>query len=290
LAGRHPRSEAGSILTTLVFTLFALAAFAANSVLSRLALGAGAIDAASYTVIRLFSGILVLAMVLLLSKKRAANRTGGSWTSGLALFLYAVTFSFAYTTLDTGTGALILFGAVQVTMILLSMFGGDRLRPAEWLGVLVAFGGFVYLVLPRVTTPSFVGLVLMTAAGVSWGVYTLKGRGSPDPVADTAYNFIRTAPFILVLFLVSLGGARYSAAGIGYAALSGAVTSGLGYTVWYYALRGLNATRAAVVQLSVPVIAALGGVVWVGETISLRLALSGLLILGGILLVILGPR
>lgn len=274
----------------LLFTLFALVAFAANSVLSRLALGAGAIDAASYTVIRLLSGIMVLALVLWLTNRDAANRTRGSWLSGLALFLYAVTFSFAYITLDTGTGALILFGAVQVTMILLSMFGGERLRLAEWLGVLVAFGGFVYLVLPRVTTPSFVGLVLMTAAGISWGVYTLRGRGSPDPVADTAYNFIRSAPFVLVLFLVSLRDAHYSPVGVGYAALSGGLTSGLGYTVWYYALRDLNATRAAVVQLSVPVIAALGGVVWVGETISLRLALSGLLILGGILLVILGRR
>lgn len=271
-------------------TVLALVAFAANSVLSRLALGAGTIDAASYTVIRLFSGILVLALVLLVTNKGTPNRTRGSWIAGVALFLYAVTFSYAYITLDTGTGALILFGAVQVTMILLSMFAGNQLRLAEWLGVLIAFGGFVYLVLPRVTTPSLVGLVLMTAAGIAWGVYTLRGRGSAHPIADTAYNFIRTAPFILVLFVVSMGSARYSTAGVGYAVLSGALTSGLGYTIWYLALGGMTATQAAVVQLSVPVIAALGGVVLIGEAITLRLALSGLLILGGILLVILGRR
>jgi drug/metabolite transporter (DMT)-like permease len=204
------------------------------------------------------------------------------------LFLYAITFSFAYITLDTGTGALILFGSVQITMILLSIISGYRLHVSEWMGVIFAFAGFVYLVLPGVTAPSAVGFLLMTTAGFAWGVYTIKGRDSANPLSDTAYNFSRSIPLVMVLAALSFRYVHLSAAGIMLAMISGGITSGVGYTIWYTALGGLSATLAAVVQLSVPVIAASGGVIFVSEQISMRLILSALLILGGILMVILG--
>ncbi|MGD8643188.1 MAG: DMT family transporter, partial [Chromatiales bacterium] len=210
------------------------------------------------------------------------------WFSSAMLFLYAVTFSYAYLTLDTGTGALILFGSVQITMIVLSLLSGNRLHITEWLGVSAAFLGFVYLVMPGVSAPSIVGFVLMTVAGIAWGVYTLRGRGSADPLADTAYNFLRTIPIVAVLVAATLFSARYSVEGMVWAVLSGALASGVGYTIWYTALGGLSATQAAVVQLSVPVIAAFGGVLFVSEAITLRLVVAGVLILGGILLVVLG--
>ncbi len=210
--------------------------------------------------------------------------------SALMLFIYAIAFSFSYISLDTGTGALVLFGSVQITMILISLFSGTRLHTAEWLGVFIAFSGFVYLVLPDVTTPTFIGFVLMTMAGIAWGMYTLNGRGSKYPLSDTAYNFLRTAPIVIVLALISLPYIELTTEGIILAVLSGSVASGLGYTIWYTALRGLSTTEAAVVQLSVPVIAATGGVVFVNEVITLRLAIASVLILGGILAVILGRR
>ena len=279
-----------SIFKVIVLTLFALTAFAANSVLCRLALGENAIDASSFTVVRLLTGALALWVILLFQTKGRAPPSKGSWLAAAMLFAYAVTFSFAYITLDTGTGALILFGAVQITMILLSLFSGNRLHRSEWAGMLIAFGGFVYLVLPGVSAPSVTGFILMTAAGIAWGVYTLKGRGSVNPLRDTAFNFFRSVPFTLLLALLtlSLTNTQISSTGMVLAALSGGLTSGIGYTIWYIALGGLSATQAAVVQLSVPVIAAFGGVVFVSEEIGLRLALSTLLILSGILTVILG--
>jgi drug/metabolite transporter (DMT)-like permease len=273
---------------TLKFTIFALIAFAANSVLSRLALGAKTIDAPSFTVIRLLSGTLVLWTLLKISNNKNRLSSKGSWFSSIFLFLYAITFSFAFITLDTGTGALILFGSVQTTMIILSLVSGNRLHLSEWLGVSISLAGFVYLVTPGVTTPSFIGLLLMIVAGISWGVYTLKGRDSDNPLADTTYNFLRTTPMVLVLAVITIHNAQYSLVGIGLAILSGAIASGIGYTIWYTALGGISATQAAVVQLSVPVIAALGGVVFVSDAITLRLTLSALMILGGILLVVLG--
>jgi len=204
------------------------------------------------------------------------------------LFLYALTFSFAYITLDTGTGALILFGSVQITMILLSIFSGQRLHTAEWVGVSLSFVGFVYLILPGVTTPSINGFMLMTVAGVSWGIYTLKGRSSANPLMDTAYNFLRTIPFVTILAVLAIKQVHYSPAGILYAVLSGAIASGIGYAIWYRALAGLTTTQAAVVQLLVPVIAAFGGVVFVSEAVTLRLIVSAILILGGIFIVVLG--
>ena len=275
-------------MKTIVLTIMALVAFAANSVLCRLALGAGAIDAASFTGVRLLSGSLILMAILKISDSRNNSASRGSWPASLALFLYAIAFSYAYITLDTGTGALILFGAVQITMILLSILSGNRLHAMEWVGIGTAFAGFVYLVLPGVSAPSLIGFLLMTVAGIAWGIYTLQGRGSSDPLADTCYNFLRTTPMVLMLAIVVLPEAQFSTEGILLAVVSGAIASGIGYTIWYAALGGISTTQAAVVQLSVPVIAALGGVVFSAETITWRMTSSGALILGGILLVVLG--
>ena len=276
-------------MKTLLLTSLALVAFAANSILCRLALGAQAIDAESFTIVRLLSGSLAL-MIILWFTGRAGNKTSrGSWPASVALFLYAAAFSYAYISLDTGTGALILFGAVQVTMIVLSIRAGNRLHVLEWAGVGTAFAGFVFLVLPGVSAPSPSGFLLMSLAGVAWGSYTLMGKGSKDPLADTSYNFLRTTPMLLILVLMALSSSpKYSSQGILLAVLSGAIASGLGYTIWYTALRGLSTTQAAVVQLFVPVIAAMGGVAFSAETITLRLLESTVLILGGILLVVLG--
>ena len=272
----------------LVFTTLALIAFAANSVLCRLALGGEAIDAAGFTCIRLLSGAIVLLCILKWGGNKNRSSTKGSWSAAFMLFLYAVTFSFAYLTLNTGTGALILFGSVQITMILRSHLSGTRLLLMEWVGVVVAFSGIVYLVLPGVTAPSLTGFSLMTLAGIARGLYSLKGRGSTNPLSDTSDNFLRSIPFVIVLGLFFFHDAHITRQGIILAAISGSITSGIGYTLWYVALRGLSATQAAVVQLSVPVIAGFGGVVFVSEQISLRLTLSALLTLGGILMVILG--
>jgi len=275
-------------IKTLIFTGFTLIAFAANSVLCRLALGEKTIDASSFTVIRLLSGAVVLWAILKITRKKNSPSAKGSWWAGLMLFVYAVTFSFAYNTLDTGTGALILFASVQITMISLYIISGNRLHITERIGVSIAFLGFLYLILPGVSTPSVTGFSLMTIAGMAWGVYTLKGRDSVNPLMDTAYNFLRTIPMVMVLAVAAIGNARCSTQGILLAVLSGAIASGIGYTLWYVALGGLSAVQAAVVQLLVPVIAALGGVMFVSEAITLRLALSGIMILGGILMVVWG--
>jgi len=274
---------------TIISTLCALIAFATNSVLGRMALGEKIIDAASFTAVRLMSGALVLFLLLILNgHQRRSPASKDDWFTTCMLFLYALTFSFAYLKLETGTGALILFGAVQITMILISLFSGKRLHIVEWIGLLMSFLGFFYLVLPGVTAPSFTGFFLMTTAGIAWGVYTLKGRGSAHPLSDTAYHFLRTIPLVLVLVAFTFQNAQISLEGIWLACLSGGITSGMGYTIWYTALRGLSITQAAVVQLSVPVIAALGGAIFVSEEISFRLVVSSLFILGGILVVILG--
>lgn len=267
-------------------TCLALFAFAANSVLCRLALGSGAMDAASFTVIRLITGVIVLVVIATTQYKSDLIQTRGSWDASLMLFLYAVTFSYAYILLDTGTGALILFGSVQITMILLSLISGTRLQRTEWAGILVAFSGFIYLVLPGVSAPSLSGFLLMTTAGIAWGLYTLKGRRSTNPLMDTTFNFARTIPFVIILLLLTFQNAEISLEGVVLASLSGGLASGVGYTIWYSALKGLSSIQAAVVQLSVPIIAALGGVMIMSESITFRLLLSTSLILGGIILVI----
>lgn len=279
-------------LKTITSTVFALIAFATNSVLCRLALDENAIDAASFTTIRLFSGIIILFGVLQLTSKtykvEFSGKSKGSWLAAVMLFIYAIAFSFGYVSLDTGTGALILFGAVQITMIIANVIQGNKLHLSEWLGLTIAFSGFVYLVMPNLTTPSFMGFILMSISGMAWALYTLLGRASKNPLSDTAYNFLRTSPFILVLMILGLEQTHITSTGVVFAVLSGAIASGIGYFVWYIALGGLSVTQAAVVQLFVPVIATVGGVIFTGELITLRLIESSGLVLGGILMVILG--
>lgn len=279
-------SDKTNVTKTIILTTFALIAFAANSVLCRMALGEQSIDATSFTVLRLLSGALVLFLILNFRRTENKRFSKGSWFASAMLFVYAITFSFAYITLDTGTGALVLFGAVQLTMIVASLVSGNRLHLTEWIGVAIAFIGFVYLVLPEVSTPSIEGFLLMTLAGIAWGLYTLKGKNSKNPLADTAYNFIRTIPAVAVLVIAALYNSHYSVEGVILAVLSGAIASGVGYTIWYMALPALSTMQAAVVQLLVPVIAALGGVIFVHEPITLGLVIAALLILGGILLVV----
>ena len=293
------------MIRPILLTLLSLMALAANSVLCRLALSpsdvvstgpeVATIDPVSFTLLRLVSGIGMLWLVmflLTLSRSRSSQTkpvSGGSYKAGFMLFAYAIAFSVAYLDLETGTGALILFGAVQLTMILIGWLQGQRLHLIEWSGVLMAFAGFVYLVLPGFSTPSFTGFVLMTAAGIAWGCYTLLGRGSATPALDTARNFLFTWPWLLVLTLwLFLQGSNWQAQGVILALASGAITSGLGYVIWYATLPYYTATQAAVLQLSVPVIAALGGVIFVAEPVTLTLMIASLMILGGILLVIAG--
>lgn len=274
----------------VLLTTLAMIAFASNSLLNRLALGQKAIDPTSYTTIRLTSGALML--FLMATRPGQQNKNGqaalrGSGLSAALLFLYAITFSFAYLSLSAGTGALILFGTVQVTMLLVALRRGERPQVMEWLGLFLALGGLVYLVFPGLAAPSLLGSALMLLAGIAWGFYSIRGRGSQNPLADTAGNFVYAVPMVTVILLLAFRNIQISTNGILLATLSGALASGVGYVIWYSALRGLSTTRAAIVQLSVPVIAAWGGVVLLAETISTRLILAGLLILGGIALSVL---
>jgi drug/metabolite transporter (DMT)-like permease len=260
-----------------------MAAFAANSVLCRMALGQGTIDAASFSALRLVSGAVML-LVLCTATGKPGFR--GTWISGAMLFLYAAAFSFAYLSLSTGTGALILFGSVQATMILFGLYRGERLLALQWAGLILAMTGLVYLVFPGLAAPPAAGSALMAAAGIAWGVYSLRGRGAADALADTAGNFLRSLPFVLAVSLLAIRDLRLTTEGALLAALSGAFTSGMGYVVWYAALKGLTATQAATVQLSVPVLAALGGVLFLAEELSLRLVVSAIMILVGIRLTV----
>jgi drug/metabolite transporter (DMT)-like permease len=264
-------------------TALALLAFAGNSILCRLALGDQAIDPASYTAVRLGSGALVLWLIASRSSGRAApGAVAGTFRAAALLFLYAVAFSFAYMDLSAGAGALILFAAVQLTMIAAGLHSGERPAIGEWLGWALAVAGLVYLLLPGWAAPPLIGSLLMGLAGVAWGLYSLMGRGAHDPIATTAGNFLRTVPLILLLVLAQAAALHPSPMGLLWAGLSGAVTSGLGYVVWYAALSRLTATRAATVQLAVPVIAAVGGIIFLAEPVSLRLFFSASAILGGI--------
>ena len=275
---------------TLVLTALAMTAFAGNSLLCRLALKNTVIDAASFTAIRMVSGALVLWLVT--RQFRPSQPGKGNWLSALALFAYAAAFSFAYVSLPTGTGALLLFGAVQATMIGYGIWSGERLRALQLAGLALALGGLSGLLLPGVSAPPLAGSALMISAGIAWGIYSLRGKGAGDPTRVTAGNFLRAAPLAIALslcvFLVK--GASLDAAGFCYAVASGALTSGIGYAIWYTALPALKATTAATVQLSVPVIAALGGIAFLGEPVTLRLVLASSAILGGIALVLLQKR
>jgi len=271
-------------LRVALVTLFAMLAFAGNSLLCRVALRDTAIDAASFTTIRLASGALVLAAIMLARKARPT--AAGSWPMAAMLFAYAAFFSFAYRDLTAATGALLLFGAVQTSMLGYGLASGERLRPLQVAGLLVAVGGLVYMLLPGLAAPPIISAACMLLAGASWAVYSVLGRGVKDPVGATAGNFVRSVPFTVVLSLASIGSFQIDRAGVGYAVLSGAITSGLGYVLWYAALPALKATSAATVQLSVPAIAALGGVALLSETMSPRLLVASAAILGGIALTI----
>jgi drug/metabolite transporter (DMT)-like permease len=268
----------------LVLTLLAMIAFAGNSLLCRLALKDTGIDAATFTSVRLVSGALTLWLIVRL--RSGAQRASGSWISGFALFAYAAAFSFAYISLSAGTGALLLFGSVQATMIGYGLWSGERLRGWQALGAALALGGLVGLVLPGLSAPPLVSSGLMIAAGIAWGVYSLRGRVTADPTVTTAGNFLRAVPFALALSAATMPWAALDGAGFGYAVSSGALASGVGYAIWYTALKGLRATDAAMVQLSVPVIAAAGGILLLGEHLTPRLVLASGAILGGIALVI----
>lgn len=278
-------------------TVLALVAFAANSIFCRLALGAGVIDASGFTLIRLFSGTITLIILWLLlnkSTKKTENYQTlmqfGSWTGALYLFIYALSFSYAYLTLDTGLGALILFASVQITMILTNVLMGGRLSRSEWCGVIVAFSGFVYLVSPTIGSPSLVGFLLMTVSGIAWGFYSMNGKSSKKPLEETLGNFVRTLPALIFLLVVTFDGLSLTATGVVFAIASGVLASGLGYAVWYSVLPLLKGITPAVLQLLVPALAAIGGVLFVGEAFSLHLLLSSSFILGGVLIVLFSKK
>jgi drug/metabolite transporter (DMT)-like permease len=285
---------------TFLYTSLALVAFAANSLLCRLALGGRSIDPASFTTIRLVSGAAMLAAIAVIRvygdpervalqqtdvdrpfQGRHASRAVG-WPSAVALFGYAITFSLAYVSLPVATGALILFGAVQTTMLVSAIRAGERPRPLEWAGLVMAVAGLIYLISPGLTAPSTAGSLLMAASGVAWGWYSLLGRRGVNPIGETTTNFIRTVPLTLVASLVAVAAMHLTTRGAAYAAVSGGITSGLGYVAWYAALPRLTATRAATVQLATPVLTAAGGVLFLAEQVSARLGISAALILGGI--------
>lgn len=269
----------------VLLTALAMLAFAANSVLARLAFATAGAEPMSYTGIRLAAGAVTLFALLAL--RRAPLRPAGSWRAAAALFGYALAFSVAYLMLGAGTGALILFASVQLGIIGWAVFRGDRPSPLEWLGLAVAFLGFVWLVAPGLVAPDPLGALLMVGSGLCWAAYTLIGRGSASPLGDTAGNFIRTLPVAVLLLLAGLLTHPPTVGAALYAVASGAIASGLGYAVWYAALPALTRTRAAIVQLTVPVIAALGGIVLIGEALTPRLVVATLAILGGIALALL---
>ncbi len=302
---------------TIPYTIFALIAFAFNSILCRLALRGDTIDAASFTGVRLASGAIVLVILSYLvgkgrnlSGSEGAFYTGenadqetkntlpgarvsalrGSWTSAICLFSYAICFSLAYINLTAGTGALILFGSVQMTMMIVTVARGERPRLLEWLGLVTAISGFVYLVLPGLESPPLSSSLLMVVAGASWAMYTLRGRASGNPLADTTGNFIRTIPFAAVAVMLFVPNLHLSNRGMLFAILSGAIASGIGYTFWYTALRHHTATRAAVLQLAVPIITATIGILFLAEEWTTRLLIAAILILGGIAITIFGRK
>ena len=293
-----------SRLRLLILVSTAMLAFAGNSLLCRMALKHTAIDAASFTAIRLLSGACMLWLVVALTRGKSASRPErrplpGNWPSACALFVYAAGFSFAYVSMSAATGALLLFASVQATMIGYGVWRGERLGQLQWAGIALALAGLVTLLLPGLAAPSPLASVSMISAGAAWGVYSLRGKAAPNPGLNnptevTAGNFLRTVPMalalVLVMSLLMADGLRPDPAGMAYAVVSGALASGLGYAVWYQALPALKATHAATVQLSVPVIAALGGVLLIGEALTGTLVLASVAILGGIALVIMQKK
>ena len=269
---------------TLLLTTLAMVAFAGNSLLCRAALRHSEIDPASFTALRLFAGAVVLWLLLIL--RRGTSVASGNWYGALALFAYAASFSYAYMHLDAGAGALLLFGAVQLSMIAWGLIHGERLHRWQAAGMVLAGAGLVALLLPGSSTPRVSASLLMVLAGGAWGAYSLLGKGTPDPLASTAGNFMRTLPMALLLCLLTLSWLEWDRAGVVYALLSGGLTSGIGYAIWYAALPGLAAIQAASVQLSVPLLTALAGSLLLGEPLTGTLLVAGLAILGGIALVL----
>jgi drug/metabolite transporter (DMT)-like permease len=274
-----------SIQRAGALTVLAMLAFAANSLLCRLALATTPIDPATFTSVRMLSGAVVLWLIV--RARGASLAHAGSWGSALALFAYAIAFSLAYVALSAATGALLLFGAVQVTMIGVGLWRGERFRALQWLGFVAALAGLAVLLLPGLTAPPLVGAGLMISAGVAWGIYSLRGKAGGDPTIATAGNFVRAVPAALIVSAIALPWFHLDPRGLAYAIASGALTSGIGYVIWYAALPSLKSTTAATVQLSVPVLAALGGVLFLGEQTTPRLLVASAGILGGIALVVL---
>ncbi|MEP4890125.1 MAG: DMT family transporter [Aliiglaciecola sp.] len=276
----------------LVFYIcIALLAFAGNSILCRLALADSSIDATSFTLIRLMSGAVMLCFILLLKGNIKQLKTKGSWPASLALFIYAAGFSYAYIELDTGVGALILFACVQITMLIISWYYGARLTLIESLGVFVAFAGFIYLVSPGVNSPSILGVTLMACAGIAWGCYSIIGSRSATPLIDTSSNFLRASLICLLLVpMLFIDTNQLEVMGVVYALASGMLTSGVGYAIWYKVLPHIRSSVAAVLQLSVPAIAAIGGLLLLDELLTLKMLMSSGAILGGIGLVIYGKQ
>ncbi|HEX3350741.1 MAG TPA: DMT family transporter, partial [Acetobacteraceae bacterium] len=275
----------------ILLTFVAMAAFAANSLLARAALGDGAIDAASFTAIRLVSGAVALVLLTLLQSGTASWRgKHGNWPCAFALFAYAFAFSLAYLRLGAATGALILFTSVQGTMIAWSIGRGEHPTGPEITGLAIAFAAFVYLLLPGLNTPDLAGSLLMMTAGIAWGVYSIRGRGARNPLGETAGNFLRTVAFCIPLALLIVARGHTTTAAIALAVLSGSLTSGVGYAIWYRALPHLSGSQAATVQLTVPILAALGAVMFLSEPLTLRLAVASVCILGGVALAIASRR
>jgi drug/metabolite transporter (DMT)-like permease len=295
-----------------ILTLAAMVAFAGNSLLCRLALKQTEIDAASFTFIRLFSGATSLWLIIMIRRRLMVDRTTsplvdmssdsspvprrwslrqmGNWASALALFAYAAAFSFAYNSLSAGTGALLLFGAVQATMILWGVRKGERLHARQLIGLALALSGLIVLLFPGLSAPPVSGAILMLGGGVAWGIYSLRGKAAGDPASATAGNFLRAVPFALILSIITFPWAHFDSAGIGYAIFSGAIASGLGYVIWYTVLPGLKAASAATVQLSVPVLTATGGIILLGESLTPRFLIASIAVLSGIALVVLKKR
>ncbi|MDO7896245.1 DMT family transporter [Pseudomonas citrulli] len=263
---------------------FAMIAFAANSLLCRLALKHTDVDAASFSVVRLVSGALVLWLMCVV--RRSTTSIKGSWKGATALFIYVFAFSFAYHHLETGTGALLLFGAVQLSMVLYGLFKGERMHGLAIVGFVLALIGLVSLLLPGAAAPDPLSALTMLLSGLAWGVYSLLGKGVADPLATTAGNFIRSIPLVLIASLPFLLGLRWDPLGILYAVLSGALASGVGYAAWYVAVRHLASFQAATWQLSVPILASLAGIVFLGESLSVRMVLASVAVLGGVALVL----
>jgi drug/metabolite transporter (DMT)-like permease len=275
-------------LKLFVLTALAMIAFAGNSLLCRQALKDTTIDAATFTSIRILSGALCLWLIV--EVRSGLSIKAGSWPSALALFGYAALFSFAYLQLTAGTGALLLFGAVQVTMIFWALRKGERFRVIQLAGLILAVAGLVALLLPGLSAPPFGAATLMFGAGIAWGIYSLRGKSAGDPLRATAGNFLRAVPMAALLSVVALRSANFDRVGVVYAIISGALASGVGYAIWYSALPALKAYAAATVQLSVPVLAATGGILFLGETLTLRFVFASIAVLGGIALVIVERR